>query len=56
MPTGLITLPLLNMVASVLANVVDANNLSPDNEIEVIRHQLDELFVKYLDAYRKQTV
>lgn len=51
---GQITFPLLNMVASTIANVVVHGNLSPDAELEVIRHELDKLYVRYLEAYRKQ--
>ena len=51
--SGQITFPLLNMLASTLANVVVTNNLNPNTEVEVVRHELDQLFTKYLDAYRK---
>ncbi len=33
---------------------VVAHNLSPEHELEVVRHQMDELFVRYLDAYRRR--
>lgn len=46
--------PLMNLSASVLANTVVHNGLCPNGEIEVVRHQLDQLFTQYLDAYRKQ--
>lgn len=45
---------MVNLVASTLANAVVTNNLNPEDELEVIRHQLDELYVKYLAAYRTQ--
>lgn len=44
------------MTASTLANAVVHSRLSPEAELEVIRHQLDELFTKYLAAYRTQNV
>lgn len=53
--TGQIVFPLLNLVATSLANTVVQNNLNPEDELEVVRNQLDELFTRYLDAYRKQT-
>lgn len=42
------------MIATVLANVVVSHNLSPETELETVRHQLDELYAGYLGAYRKQ--
>lgn len=47
--------PLLNLTATTLANAVEHNNLDPEDELELVRHKLDELYTMYLDAYRRQT-
>lgn len=56
MTTGATIFPMLNMIATLMANAVVHNNLNPEEELEPVRHQLDELFTKYLLAYRKQGV
>lgn len=50
---GQIIFPLVNMIATTLANVVVQKGLDPEAELEPVRHQLDELYTRYLHAYRQ---
>lgn len=56
MTVGDITLPLLNMAATILANAVVQNKLDAAEEIELVQGRLEDLYEQYLEAYNKQEV
>lgn len=55
LPLRDIVFPLMNMIASTLANVVVENGFEAAEEIELIQRETEELYEKYLHAYNKQT-
>lgn len=55
LPVRDIIFPLMNMIASTLANVVVENKLEAAEEIELVQTELEQLYEKYLHAYNKQT-
>lgn len=50
-----LTFPLINMIATTLANVVVENKLDAAGEIENVQRTLEELYERYLAAYCQQT-
>jgi hypothetical protein len=54
LPLRDIVFPLMNMIASTLANVVVENKLDAAEEIEVVQSELEELYERYLRAYNQQ--